>query len=67
MYKRQEEGADYKSYADIIKQIDDTKKQLAALELPATGTFSQAVKDIIDVYKRQEVSYVRQESDIGDT
>ena len=46
-YVSTEEGADYKSYADIIKQIDDTKKQLAALELPATGTFSQAVKDII--------------------
>ena len=46
-YVSAEEGADYKSYADIIKQIDDTKKQLAALELPATGTFSQAVKDII--------------------
>ncbi|WP_211146488.1 MULTISPECIES: hypothetical protein [Bacteroides] len=46
-YVSTEEDADYKSYADIIKQIDDTKKQLAALELPATGTFSQAVKDII--------------------
>ena len=46
-YVSTEEGADYKSYADIIKQIDDTKKQVAALELPSTGTFSQAVKDII--------------------
>lgn len=38
---------DYADYDAIIKQIDDTKKQLAALNLPTNITFDKAVKDII--------------------
>lgn len=43
-------GSDYKSYADVIDQIDATKKQLAALQLPSGKdvTFDSAVKDIVE-------------------
>lgn len=37
----------YADYAAIIKQIDDTKKQLAALNLPTDKTFDAAVQEII--------------------
>lgn len=43
------DGSTYADYADVIKQIDETKQQLAGLELPSGEgvTFDSAVKDII--------------------
>ena len=43
------DGSTYADYAAVIKQIDDTKQQLAALQLPSGKgvTFNSAVKDII--------------------
>ena len=43
------DGSTYEDYAAVIKQIDDTKQQLAALQLPSGKgvTFNSAVKDII--------------------
>ncbi|MBV3830476.1 hypothetical protein [Bacteroides xylanisolvens] len=43
------DGSTYEDYAAVIKQIDETKQQLAGLELPSGEgvTFNSAVKDII--------------------
>lgn len=45
----EKEGSDYKNYADVINQIDVTKQQLAALQLPSGEgvTFDSAVTGIV--------------------
>lgn len=45
----EKEGSDYKNYADVINQIDVTKQQLAALQLPSGEgvTFDSAVTEIV--------------------
>ena len=55
------DGSTYADYAAVIKQIDDTKQQLAALQLPSGKgvTFDSAVKDIIRTESEQKAGIIK--------
>ena len=55
------DGSTYADYAAVIKQIDDTKPLLAALQLPSGKgvTFDSAVKDIIRTESEQKAGIIK--------